>query len=227
MESKNFKSKSALIKETADFIIKSIKSVIKHHSEAHLAVSGGSTPLALFQYLSQNCIDKLNWKDVHFWWVDERFLPHEDDENNFYNAMKMGLIKLPAYFHRINTENLNISQAVQKYKDELKEYMPNKNFDLTLLGAGEDGHTASLFKDDMHLKNQKDDVVQTINPHNYQNRISLNFRRLINAEQTLLLLSGENKEPIFTQLNENPDIPVNWVMQNSKNAFVFTDFNQS
>jgi 6-phosphogluconolactonase len=227
MESRNFKSNSVLIKGTADFIIESIKSVLKHQSEAHLAVSGGSTPLALFEYLSQNCIDTLNWKDVHFWWVDERFVPHEDDENNFYNAMKMDLNKLPVHFHRIKTENLSISQAVQMYENELQEYIPNKNFDLILLGAGTDGHTASLFKADMYLKVQKDDVVQTINPHNHQKRISLNFNRLINAEQTILLLSGENKKPIFTQLNENTDMPVNWVMQNSKNAFIFTDFNYS
>lgn len=224
MEVKNFKSKSELVQKTADFIVQRLKKVLNQDNEAHIAVSGGSTPVALFEYLSSECIDSLNWEKVNIWWVDERFVGHDDTENNFHNAMQAGLSKLPAHFHRLDTENLSIDQSVQLYKDKLRKIKVDTHFHIVLLGAGTDGHTASLFENDMHLINSEEEVRHTINPHTKQERISLNFNQLISAGQTVLILSGENKKTIFKQLNKNQNLPVNWVMQNAKNAMVYTDF---
>jgi 6-phosphogluconolactonase/glucosamine-6-phosphate isomerase/deaminase len=79
----------------------------------------------------------------------------------------------------------------------------------------------------MILINSIDNVVQTVNPQNLQQRITLNFNRLLKSDHTLLLLSGQNKKQVFEQLNSKSELPINWVMQNSKNAWVLTDFNLS
>jgi 6-phosphogluconolactonase len=101
MKSKNFNSKEELIKNSATLITEKLKKSLSRNETAHLAVSGGSTPLALFEYLKEHCEASLSWGKVHFWWVDERFVPHTDVENNFHNAMKAGLNEIPANFHEL------------------------------------------------------------------------------------------------------------------------------
>lgn len=225
MKAKNFKSKEELIKNAAVLVIETLSEALGRSEVAHFAVSGGSTPLALFQYLEEHCLDSLNWNNIHFWWVDERFVAHNDTENNYKNAMEAGLDNIPAVFHRISTEGCSISEAVQHYENEMNKVFGGDNFNLIILGAGTDGHTASLFKSDMSRIKNTETVIQTINPHNQQQRISLNFNRLLKSEKSLLLLSGENKKEVYANLEVDNEVPINWMMQNSKNSIIFTDFN--
>jgi 6-phosphogluconolactonase len=224
MQHFQFNSKTELIHEFSQWLITFLLQKLQEADVVHIAISGGSTPLKLFEYLSAHELKRLDWSKIHIWWVDERFVPHNSLENNFNNAMKAGLSALPATYHRISTNELSFESAVENYQMEFKKYMRGKPLDLVVLGAGEDGHTASLFTTNMHLINDSIEVVGTINPHSGQKRVSLNFNQLIKAERTALLLSGEVKSTIFMELEKSENFPVCVVMQKANAGVVFKDF---
>ena len=218
------RSKEELIERFTKQFIEVINNKLAKRNEVHVAVSGGSTPLAFFGLLASQYKKLVDWKGVHFWWVDERFVDHDHQDNNFNNAFKNGLTSLNINFHRIKTEGASYDMLVDIYNEEVSKLLKKQVFDIVILGAGEDGHTASLFADDMHLIENSDNVVGTINPHNHQKRIGLNFVPLINADMTVLLLSGANKKAIFDHLHEPLSLPINYVMKHARESIIYLDF---
>ena len=124
-----------------------------------VALSGGSTPNAIFTEMSKpEYVNALDWSKVYFFWSDERNVPPTDSDSNYFNAMQAGLGKLPLppeNIFRMPAEN-NISEGAQAYEHMIKEKIPALEFDLIMLGMGEDGHTASLFPctDALHTKDR-------------------------------------------------------------------------
>ena len=95
------------------------------------------------------------WHRVHLFWGDERFVPHSDARSNFRMAQEALLSHVPieaANVHPIPTEGTTPDNAARAYERTLKSFYGADEldparplFDVTLLGLGEDGHTASLF----------------------------------------------------------------------------------
>ncbi|MBT3338094.1 MAG: 6-phosphogluconolactonase [Anaerolineae bacterium] len=115
-------------------------------------LSGGGTPLKSYRLLAQEPFkSQVDWAKVHLFWGDERFVPHDDPQSNFYQAKEALLdhVNIPAEnLHPMPTE-LSPREAVDAYRQVLSSFAePSQNhirFDLVLLGLGDDGHTASLF----------------------------------------------------------------------------------
>ncbi|HAH22194.1 MAG TPA: 6-phosphogluconolactonase, partial [Prolixibacteraceae bacterium] len=127
----------------------------------HLAISGGKTPDMLFTILASQYADSTLWQKVHFWWVDERMVPPGDPESNFGTANRLlfSQIIIPKEnIHRIKGENNPETEALS-YSQQIQENLISQNgwpiFDLILLGMGDDGHTASIFPNQMHLIDSK------------------------------------------------------------------------
>jgi len=172
----------------------------------HIALSGGNTPKEIFSYLDENYGNKLANKQFHFWWGDERCVPPTDNENNFKWANELWLkpIGIPAInIHRILGENDPEREAIH-YAEEMKKWIEMENgvprFDLILLGLGDDGHTASIFPNQMNLLTSENWCEVAIHPVSGQKRITLTGKILNNAKKVVFISTGESKAKIVKNI---------------------------
>jgi len=150
---KIFKNKFAL----SDFFCEELLKLNIDKGVAYFALSGGSTPKFVFQMLAKDYKEKIDWYKIHLFWGDERCVPPQSDESNYGMTKKylLDYIDIPKKnVHPVDGEN-NPKQEAIRYSNEIKKIVPLKNgypkFDLVMLGIGEDGHTASIFPNQMDL----------------------------------------------------------------------------
>lgn len=159
---------------------------------ATLVLSGGSTPRPLYGLLAAA---DLPWHRIHVFWGDERFVPHDHEDSNYGAARRvlLDLIDIPEG----NVHPWPILESAQAsaeaYSDVLQSTLgPDTVFDLTLLGLGADGHTASLFPGSGVLQEQGLTVASR--PASVSNeRLSLTAAALSNSRTVLWLVSGADK----------------------------------
>ena len=177
----------------------------------HMAISGGKTPDLLFTILSQKYADSILWQKVHFWWVDERMVPPDDPESNFGTANRLifSQIMIPEEnIHRIKGENDPEAEALS-YSEQIQRNLTLQNgwpaFDLILLGMGDDGHTASIFPDQMHLINSKRICQVAIHPQSAQRRITLTGHVINNATKVCFIATGISKADRLAEIWANKE----------------------
>jgi 6-phosphogluconolactonase len=179
----------------------------------HIALSGGSTPLKLFEILSVNPYDdKVLWSNLHFWWVDERCVDPMDPESNFGQfkrllADKIGLF--PSNIHAIDGSHDSILE-VQDYNQRLATEVPQCHgvpcFDLIFLGMGDDGHTASIFKDNEENIVKGCELTTLVkHPEKEQRRVTVNMNVINNSRHIIFLVTGESKSVILDQILKGND----------------------
>jgi 6-phosphogluconolactonase len=202
-EIRKFKNVDFLSRSAADFICRLSGRVLQKQRIFTLALSGGTTPLTLYKLLSKkpyrNAID---WKKVHLFWVDERFVPENNPENNFGSFCKVFKCrgKLPcSNLHKIDTAFKTAAQSAENYEKLLKRFFGRTpQFDLAILGMGSDGHTASLFPGNKALRERKKRVVSVRQAKaKIKERITLALFTLNNSKNVLLLVTGKSKEHIL------------------------------
>ena len=124
-------------------------SAIAQNKAFYVALSGGSTPKAIFKLLATPLYrDKIDWSFVHLFWSDERSVGEKNPESNFFMAMEAGFssLNIPKNnIHRMEGEALDLNAAANSYQAVIEKKVPLAAFDLIMLGMGDDGHTASLF----------------------------------------------------------------------------------
>jgi 6-phosphogluconolactonase len=176
----------------------------------HLALSGGTTPNLLFSALASKYSDSVLWQKVHFWWADERMVPPDHPESNFGVARKLlfSKIVLPEKnIHRVRGEMNPLQEAAsyaQKIAEELKISDGWPLFDLILLGMGEDGHTASIFPDQLEMLESEHFCEVAYHPVTLQPRITLTGRVINHARNICFLVTGTNKAGRLSEiLSEN------------------------
>ncbi|MCE1198470.1 MAG: 6-phosphogluconolactonase [Marinilabiliales bacterium] len=170
-----------------------------------LALSGGTTPLLLFDRLAEKYPDAATWQRVHFWWADERMVPAEDPESNFGQAYErlFSRIGLPeTQLHPIRGEREPLAE-VRRYAAEMETHLTVQEgwplFDLILLGMGEDGHTASLFPGrEFHTKAWCEAVAH---PVTGQKRITLTAPLINRARTVCFVVTGEGKSALISDLS--------------------------
>jgi 6-phosphogluconolactonase len=172
----------------------------------HLALSGGKTPSLLFSLLAQKYTHSMPWQKIHFWWGDERMVAPDDPESNFgvVNQLLFSKIALAAdHIHRIRGE-ANPIEEVKRYGLEIKLLVAEKNgwpvFDLIMLGLGDDGHTASIFPDQMQLLESDEITGIALHPATGQQRITLTGKVLNSAKKVAFLVAGASKALIFDEI---------------------------
>lgn len=204
-----FKSPEDLAKKFADQLM----NWVQNHSGKtfHLAISGGKTPDLLFSALARKYSDSSLWQKVHFWWVDERMVAPNDPESNFgvADSLLFSKISIPEEnIHRINGENFPEAEALS-YSSQIQEKLPSQNgwpvFDLILLGMGDDGHTASIFPDQMHLLDSKHICEVSIQPFSGQRRVTLTGKTIFSASKVCFLITGSNKAKRLDEIWNNPE----------------------
>jgi 6-phosphogluconolactonase len=182
-----------------------------------VALSGGSTPKALYGLLLNNPMLQamVPWSKTQFFFGDERHVPPTDPESNFRMATEAMLAKAPIdakQVHRIKGEKRNAAQAAEEYDEDLRAsfrltdgQLPR--FDLVLLGMGPEGHTASLFPGTKALKEERRLVVNNWVGKLYTDRITLTPPVLNNAARVLFMVHGAEKAPALKAVLEGPYEP--------------------
>ena len=172
----------------------------------HVALSGGSTPKGLFKKLSDEYYDSIPWSRIHFWWGDERCVSPNDNESNYKmtNEYLFSKISIPKEnIHRIKGED-NPEKEANRYSDEIDGQLNHRGenpvFDLLILGIGDDGHTASIFPDEIELFENEKTCAVTQHPITGQNRITITGRVLNNATRIFFLVTGENKSTRISEI---------------------------
>lgn len=168
-----------------------------------VALSGGSTPKALYAQLAAAPLnDSIDWGKVHVFFSDERFVPPDSEESNYHTA-RVGLLSrvpIPAeQVHPYATEHIAPEDSAEAYEAEIRASVPagstsRPEFDLILLGMGPDGHTASLFPGTAALS-----ISDRLVAPNYVDKLQtwrLTFTYpLINAGRTVMfLVAGDDKK---------------------------------
>ena len=186
---------------------------VQNHSgdTFHLAISGGKTPDLLFLALARKYSNSPLWQKIHFWWVDERMVVPTDPESNFGVTKRLlfSKISIPeGNIHRIKGENRPEEEAIS-YTRQIQESLPSQNgwpvFDLILLGMGDDGHTASIFPDQMHLLNSEHICDVATHPQSRQIRITLTGKTITQATKVCFLVIGANKAERLYEIWNNPE----------------------
>jgi len=183
-----------------------------------VALSGGSTPRALYELLgSTEYRERIDWRGVHLFWGDERCVPPDHSESNFGMVRESWIsqIQIPAEnIHRMEGEK-EPRAAAAAYEQELQQFfapapgqMPR--FDLILLGVGADGHTASLFPGSAALDEQERFVVADYVEKLKAHRLTLTLPVINAAAQVTFLVSGASKADVVRRIlrgSETAELP--------------------
>lgn len=192
--------------------------VVGHQDRSIVALSGGNTPKPLYELLAQEPIkSRLPWDRVHWILGDERFVPPSDPASNYGMARAAFLSHVPAppeNVHPVETEGVTLDEAVSRYETMLKGLYgadrldPRRPLlDLTLLGLGEDGHTASLLPGEPVLQERKR-WVAAVPKGRVEERVTLTYPTLDSSAVVAFLVSGEGKRDILDKiLSGETDFP--------------------
>jgi 6-phosphogluconolactonase len=170
-----------------------------------VALSGGSTPKALYSLLSEPQWSSLPWERVHLFWGDERFVPPDHPESNFRMVQEALLSKgriLESHAHRVKTELGDPARVAEAYEAEVSGFFglrPGElpRFDLVFLGLGTDGHTASLFPGTPALEEKGHLVVANWVEKLGVERITLTLPVFNNAACIIFLVAGADKSEVL------------------------------
>ncbi|MBV9783470.1 MAG: 6-phosphogluconolactonase [Acidisphaera sp.] len=205
---------AALARHVADWLLD--RAMAKAGKTA-IALSGGSTPKALFALLATpDYARRMPWERLELWWGDERFVPHDHPESNYgmTRAALLDHVPIPAgNVHPIPTGGTP-EEAAQGYERALRQAYgaealdPSRPlFDVTFLGLGEDGHTASLIPGQPVL-NERTKWVAAVGQGRPEVRITLTYPALESSAVVAFLIAGAGKAQILAQVRDGgADVP--------------------
>ncbi|MHB1100929.1 MAG: 6-phosphogluconolactonase [Burkholderiales bacterium] len=194
-------SLEALQEDAAAKVLQSAEISIRERGTFRLVLAGGNTPKALYEKLAHA---DAAWSSWEIYFGDERCLPPSHAERNSRMAFESWLSHVPIPENRIHVipAELGPKEGAARYSETLKDI---GEFDLVLLGLGEDGHTASLFPGKT-WENQ-DAFAVFDSPKPPPERISLSASRLSLSRQVFFLVSGESKKQAVADWRSEKSIP--------------------
>jgi 6-phosphogluconolactonase len=207
----------ALYRAAADEFIGHALDAVNARGICHVALSGGSTPKGLYALLvnDESLRQQMPWGKLHFWWSDERHVPPDDPDSNYYMANEAMLSHAPIpseNIHRVHGERANSSQAAIEYEYELRSIMQVgaplfPKFDLILLGMGPDAHTASLFPGTKALNETARLIVSNWLGKFFTWRITFTAPFINAARSVMFLIAGDDKALPLKGVLEGPYEP--------------------
>jgi 6-phosphogluconolactonase len=202
----------SLFEAAAEMVVNAETEAIAARGRFTIALSGGSTPKALYELLATpDWRIRIDWSKVHFFWGDERWVPSTDKNSNYRMTNEALLSKVPvpaANVHRIDTDSGEPEEAAAKYEQVIRKVLgEHPKFDLVLLGLGTNGHTASLFPYCPALNVRDRLVVSDYIEEVKMNRITVTAPLINDAHAVLFLLSGHDKAAVLHEILFGPHDP--------------------
>ncbi len=199
---KIFETPNALAEELAGEFYLHISKLMQQQDIINIVLSGGSSPHLWFKRIASHRHShalNIEWHKVHFFWCDERCVPADHPESNYGTAFNLFLKPLAissSNIHRIRGEN-NPQEEAARYASEIYTLVPARNnipvFDWIFLGIGEDGHTASIFSDQLNLLCSDKICDVAVHPQTKQRRITLTGKTLNSAKRITFIITGTAK----------------------------------
>jgi 6-phosphogluconolactonase len=192
-----FPSAEALARAAAAHFVERARESIAANGRFRVALSGGSTPKAMFTLLaSDEFAPQVDWSRVQVFWSDERAVLPDHSDSNYYMAYESLLSRVPIpenNVYRIQAQR-EPSQAAADYEMLLRALCGERpRMDLLFLGMGDDGHTASLFPHTKALEETQRWVVENYVEKLGVWRITFTAHAINAAAEVLFLVSGANK----------------------------------
>jgi 6-phosphogluconolactonase len=182
-----------------------LEATARGDAPARIALSGGSTPKAMFRVLAGL---SLPWPKTEWFWVDDRAVPADNPRSN-YGAARADLfdrVSVPAdRVHPMTPDGPDLDAVARRYEARLAERFGLRGpgggeapaFDLVLLGIGDDGHTASLFPGEPHVDVADRWVIAVPAAEGREARLTLTAPVIAASRRALVLAQGQAKrEPI-------------------------------
>ncbi len=202
----------ALAQTAAEYFARAAAENILQRGRFTVALSGGSTPKAMFALLAaEPFCSRIDWAQVYFFWGDERCVPPDHPESNYRMTSEALLSKVnipEKNVFRMHGE-LEPTEAAQKYAETLLDFFQAAPvFDLVFLGLGADGHTASLFPGTSALQAPADKIVV----ENYveklkATRLTLTAGTINAARDIVFLVAGVDKATTLQSVLEGEYVP--------------------
>ncbi|MBC7881826.1 MAG: 6-phosphogluconolactonase [Anaerolineae bacterium] len=200
-----FADLTALYQGAAQCFIEHAQLAIAARGRFTVSLAGGSTPKKLYQLLaSEPYKSQIDWSAVHLFWGDERYIPYNHSDSN-YRMIKEALfdhVPIPAEnIHGMPVGYIDLEEAAQAYSQELEAFFDGDiRLDLTFLGMGGDGHTASLFPGDPAL-NVLDRPVAVARPQSQPTpRLTLTYPVLNRSRCIVFFVAGADKATVLAEV---------------------------
>ena len=212
-------SENFLIKKFINQFKRKIKN--KGRERFSFVLTGGKSPIKLYKNLAKE--KNIPWRNIDFFFGDERCVNKNSKDSNINMCKKNLLKKIPilsSQIYEINIKDTKLKNIAREYEKKIKKYFNGKKicFDLTLLGVGNDGHIASLFKNNINRINKKN--VDFVIRKDFK-RITLTIKCINNSKNIFLWAPGQSKKEIIKNIIKDKTLayPVSYLK--SKNNFLF------
>jgi 6-phosphogluconolactonase len=220
-EINNYASRTALDEALAEEIVSLLTDLLNSGETPHLLLSGGSTPINLYETLSAKNID---WEKIKIYLIDERFVTGSSPFSN-EKMIREKLIKNFAAHADFKGMVYDETDYVSNLKTLEKKY-EGINFSnaIILLGMGNDGHFASLFPNDFNsangLKDDSTDLLNTNAPAEPIHRITFSGPAVCKAKHVLLMITGDSKLKVLKE-SEHMKLPIAYLLKKKQDMKIF------
>ncbi|MFC1807960.1 6-phosphogluconolactonase [Candidatus Omnitrophota bacterium] len=202
---------------------------IRDHGFFAVALSGGSTPLNFYRKLSVALGNSPIWSSTHIFLADERFVPsdHKDSNLKSIRGNLISHLKIPdENIHALACENHTIESFQKEYEEDIKDLIKAPegelpSFDLIVLGIGEDGHTASLFPEEIRLPSTNRAVITSFPTNAAYKRISLSMELINSANNIIFIVTGSKKAKVVREILEGKEKSLPAALVNPVHGIVY------
>jgi len=169
-----------------------------------VGLSGGTTPNALFELLNSDAyVNRIDWENIYFLWVDERFVPHSNPDSNYYRAKTRLFSNIQGCYHvyPVPTSKGTVEEVARLYEKEVDTVLKaceKTGLDLVLLGLGDDGHVASLFAGSVALKATT--RIAAVEDGKVWERVTMTFPFLATVAAVWYTVVGESKRAALAKV---------------------------
>lgn len=211
-EVRRYSDANHLAHTAAELFVALAKPAIAEQGRFTVALSGGSTPKALYQLLAREpYANQIEWPHVHIFWGDERCVSPDHPDSNYRMAREAFLQYVPLLPENIHPMHGDIdpAQASAEYEQQLRIFFGNglPAFNLVLLGMGDDGHTASLFPGTAAIHEQNRWVIGHYVEKLESWRLTLTPPVINAAAQITFLVAGKSKAERLRDVLKGPYQP--------------------
>jgi len=201
---KNFDDAASVASAAAQAALNVLSAAVEARGEAHFMVTGGTVGIATLAAIAANpASTSLDWKKVHFWWGDERFVAPDSPDRNALQAKQALLNHIETDIFKVHefpsTDEFSgdLDQAADGFAAELAAVAPGDaiapKFDVIFMGMGPDGHIASLFPGKPLPAAGLTVIAEHDSPKPPPARLSLTYEVLNAAESIWFLVAGADK----------------------------------
>ena len=219
--------------ETAHALIKHLIAMMGREPKKifYFAFSGGTTPSLMFDIWAHEYKKITPWQRMRIYWVDERCVPPDDSDSNYGTMRRLLLdeVGMPDEYIYPIFGNYPPESEAKRYSALVNRTVPLwrgfPTFDAILLGAGDDGHTSSIFPgQEEYLLSSFQSYEVSTNPYNGQLRIAMTGCLLFAAKRLIFFITGKSKaEVVHDILNSGDTGPAAYVAHHAENVELYMD----